>query len=346
MVSKKKTKSRQKKDSVLSLGIDLGTSRSAVSASNGKREMVQSYVGWPKDFVAQKMLGKPVLFGEEALEHRLSLELVRPLAHGVIREGTERDEEAVGELLGHLVELVSRSPNDQIHAAVGVPAEALKVNRDAIKDAIAEFADKLIVVSEPFSVAYGLAALDNSMIIDIGAGTIDFCIMHGAMPSEEDQRSLFTAGDYVDQQLLDVLSENYPDSDFNINMVRKFKEKHGFVGEPSKKVIANVPVHGKEMIHDITEEVRRACESIMPAMAETMMDMIARFDPEYQEKVRNNIILAGGGSQIDGMEDYLENATVDFAPCKFSRVRDALFAGSDGALELAKDMPPEYWADI
>ena len=346
MVSKKKTKSRQKRDNVLSLGIDLGTSRSAVSASNGKREMVQSYVGWPKDFVAQKMLGKPVLFGEEALEHRLSLELVRPLAHGVIREGTERDEEAVGELLGHLVELVDRSRNGKIHAAVGVPAEALKVNRDAIKDAIAEFADKLIVVSEPFSVAYGLAALDNSMIIDIGAGTIDFCIMHGAMPSEEDQRSLFTAGDYVDQQLLEILDENYPDSGFNINMVRKFKEKHGFVGEPAKKVIANVPVRGKEMIHDITEEVRRACESIMPAMAETMMDMIARFDPEYQEKVRGNIILAGGGSQIDGIEDYLENATADFAPCTFSRVRDALFAGSDGALELAKDMPPEYWADI
>ncbi len=348
MASKRRHKAgtQRKKDSVLSVGIDLGTSRSAVSASNGKREMVESYVGWPKDFVARKMLGQPVLFGHEALEHRLSLELVRPLAHGVIREGTERDEEAVEELLGHLVDITTRGKESKIHAAVGVPAEALKVNKDAIKQAISNFAEKLIVVSEPFSVAYGLGALDNALIIDIGAGTVDFCIMHGSMPTEEDQRSLFTAGDHVDEQLHDLLSENYPESDFTLNMVRLFKEKFGFVGEPRKKVVVKVPVHGKVMIHDITEELRRACESIMPAIAETMMEMIAKFDPEYQETLRSNIILAGGGSQLVGIEDYLVEATADFAPCKFSRVRDPLFAGADGALELAKDMPPEYWADI
>ena len=32
------------------VGIDLGTSRSAIVASNGQRAWVESYVGWPKDF--------------------------------------------------------------------------------------------------------------------------------------------------------------------------------------------------------------------------------------------------------------------------------------------------------
>ena len=67
--------SSSKKDNMLYVGIDLGTSRSVVSASNGNRKWVDSYVGWPKDFVARKMLGKRVLFGSEALEHRLALEL-------------------------------------------------------------------------------------------------------------------------------------------------------------------------------------------------------------------------------------------------------------------------------
>jgi rod shape-determining protein MreB len=80
----------KKKGKVLHIGIDLGTSRSAVAASNGTREWIESYVGWPKDFVSRKALGKDIVFGSEALNNRLSLELFRPLQHGVIREGTRR----------------------------------------------------------------------------------------------------------------------------------------------------------------------------------------------------------------------------------------------------------------
>jgi rod shape-determining protein MreB len=339
-------KKSSKPEDVLYVGVDLGTSRSAVSASNGRREWVQSYVGWPKDFVAKKMLGKRVLFGDEALDHRLSLSLFRPLENGVIREGTEQDEEAVMELIGHLVELAEPKPGAKIYAAVGVPAEALKVNRLAIKHAVSRYAETLMVVSEPFSVAYGMGALDNAMVIDIGAGTVDFCIMHGTMPTEEDQRSLFTAGDYVDEQLFNLLSERHPEADFTLNMVRRFKEEHGFVGTPSGKVEVQVPVHGRTVKLDIARELRKACESVVPAIAETAMEMIAKFDPEYQEKVRNNIILAGGGSQMKGLPDFLSKELADFAPTSFRVVDDPLYAGVDGALELAKDMPEEYWENM
>lgn len=100
--------------------------------------------------------------------------------------------------------------------------EAHKVNKIAIKNAISEYAKKLMVVSEPFSVAYGLGTLDNTMIIDIGAGTVDFCIMHGTVPMEEDQRSILTAGDYVDEQLFKLLTEKHPEADFTVNIDRRF----------------------------------------------------------------------------------------------------------------------------
>src|SRR3989304_7408082 len=58
----------KEKNSVLHLGIDLGTSRSSVSASNGERHVVESYIGWPGDMVARKLVKKPVMFGREALE--------------------------------------------------------------------------------------------------------------------------------------------------------------------------------------------------------------------------------------------------------------------------------------
>jgi rod shape-determining protein MreB len=330
------------KDKVLYVGIDLGTSRSVVSGSNGNRKWVESYVGWPKDFVAKKMLGKRVLFGAEALEHRLSLDMSRPLRNGVIKEGTERDETAVRELIEHLIEMVSPGPEDEVCVAVGVPAEALKVNKTAIRNAVSQHAKNLVVVSEPFSVAYGLGVLDNAMIIDIGAGTVDFCIMHGTVPMEEDQRSLMTAGDYIDQQLFQLVSERHPSADFTLNMARKFKEKHGFVGEPKRRVKIEAPVEGKATEFDITEEMRRACESPMPAIVETATSLIASFDPEFQDKVRKNIIVAGGGSQLKGLDEYLTTAMREFGPATFTCINDPLYAGADGALQLATDMPEEF----
>jgi len=334
------------KSDVLFVGIDLGTSRSSVSASNGRREWIESYVGWPKDFVAAQVIGKPVLFGAEALEHRLSLEICRPLQHGIIKEGIERSEEAVKEIIRHLVELAGGQPGQKIQAVVGVPSESLKVNKLAIRKAVAEFVDSLIVVTEPFAVAYTLGLLNNALVIDIGAGTTDFCIMHGTVPAEEDQKTLLQAGDYVDDQLFSYLQERYPRSTFNRNMVRAWKEQFSFVGENPDEVKVVMPVDGKPMLHDIKAEVRRACESVLPAVVETTQQMIARFDPEFQAKMRKNIVIAGGGSLIAGIREYLQNALKEYGPCTVTCVKDPLFAGSDGALKLAQEMPAQYWEKL
>ena len=75
---------------ILYVGIDLGTSRSAVSASNGERHMIESYVGWPVDLVARKILKRPVLIGHDAVDQRSMLDLRRPLERGLIKEARKR----------------------------------------------------------------------------------------------------------------------------------------------------------------------------------------------------------------------------------------------------------------
>ena len=342
-MAKKKTSAA---DDILHVGIDLGTSRSAVAAGNNKREWIESYVAWPRDFVARKLLGDRVLFGEEAIQNRMSVELVRPLENGVIRDGTERDEEAVRELIHFLMRSAGASEGQKVHAAVGVPAEALKVNKIAIRDAVREYADALMVVSEPFAVAYGLDALNNSLIIDIGAGTIDFCVMHGTMPTMEDQRSLFTGGDSIDRRLLALLTEHFPNARFSETGVRAFKEKHAFVKGTSGKVKVKVPVEGKMTEIDITSELETACESILPGIIETAADLISRYDPEIQEAVRKNVYLAGGGSQIRGIAEAIEQALSEYGETKVQTVDDPLYSGAAGALALAQDMPEEYWEDM
>ena len=338
-----KPRDEQKQDNVLFVGIDLGTSRSAISSSGGKREWIESYVGWPKDFIAEQVVGQPVLFGAEALKHRLSLDVCRPLERGIIKEGIESSERAVKEIIRHLINLAKPEPGHRIHAVVGVPAESLKVNKLAIRKAVEEYVHTLMVVSEPFAIAYGMNLLNDALIIDIGAGTIDFCIMHGTIPSEEDQRTILTAGDYIDEQLFSYLIEKYPSSKFNKNMVRQFKEKFSFVRDVNEQVRVELPVNGKPVMHDIKEEIRRACESMLPPLVETTTEMIARFDPEFQMKIKNNIVLAGGGSLIRGIAEYLQDALKEYGTCKVTRVADPLFAGADGALKLAEDMPSKYW---
>ena len=45
-------------------------------------------------------------------------------------------------------------------------------------------------IEDHFVVAYGLDYLDDVLVIDIGAGTVDLCRMHGTMPGEADQLTL------------------------------------------------------------------------------------------------------------------------------------------------------------
>lgn len=341
-----KQKESKKDDNNLYVGIDLGTSRSAIVASNDRKEWIESFVGWPKDFISQQVVGKKVLFGSEALEHRLSLDVCRPLQHGVIKEGIERSEDAVKEIIKYLLKLAKPASDQKIHAVVGVPADTLKVNKIAIRNAVAESVNSLMVVSEPFAVAYGLNLLTNALVIDTGAGTTDFCIMHGTIPTEEDQKTILSAGDYIDEQLFSYLSEKYPNAKFNKNMVRQFKEQHSFVGELSEEIEVEIPVDGKPVTHNIKQEIKRACESILPAIVETTIEMIVRFDPEFQEKIKNNIIIAGGGSLIRGIREYLQDSLKEYGPCHVALVKDPMFAGAEGALKLAEDMPSQYWEPL
>jgi rod shape-determining protein MreB len=336
----------EKRDTV-HVGIDLGTSRSSISASNGQRHVVESYVGWPLDMVARKVLKKPVLIGREALENRSMLDLHRPLEEGLIKDGSEKDEAAVRELLWHLLALAgvdrqSRNGN-KIRAVVGVPAEALRVNKQQVRKALQDAVDSLMIVSEPFAVAYGLEALLHTMIIDIGAGTADFCVMNGRLPTEEDQRTLPQAGDFVDEQLTRLIRERYPEAKFSVHMVRQWKEESSFVGEPRNPVVVTAPVNGKPTQIDITQPMRQACESILPPLVESMLDLLSRVQPEYQERVRNNVVLSGGTGLIRGLGPRLEQELQAVGGGKVRVVKDPIYVGSDGGLAIAQDAPDSDW---
>ena len=334
----------------LTVGIDLGTSRTAISTSTGERVVVDSFVGWPADLVARKILKRKVLVGREALDNRTMLDLRRPLERGLIKEGSEKDVEAVRELIGHLLSVAAPKTGQEsapVRAVLGVPASTLRTNKQYLRDALDGLFDKLIIVSEPFAVAYGLDALLHTLVIDIGAGTTDFCVMKGRYPTDEDQRTLTAAGDSVDVHLQQLVRERYPDADFTIYMVRDWKEKFAFVGDPPKEpIVVTAPVRGVPTPLDITTEMQTACEALVPPIVETMFDLLASVAPEFQARVRRNVIVSGGGGLIRNLGPKIQCALQQVGGGAVTVVEEPAFVGSDGCLAIARDAPDADWEKL
>jgi rod shape-determining protein MreB and related proteins len=350
------TTRRDVQQGVLYVGIDLGTSQTVISSSNGTRAVVESFVGYPRDLVSRKLLNKDVLFGADALKNRLSLQLYRPLEKGVIKysddsagineEDLEGNLEAAKALIHHVVSLANPSPTDLVYGVIGCPAQASIRNKQSIIEAAREVLDSVVICSEPFAVAYGLGNLAGALVIDIGAGTTDLCRMKGAMPDEADQITLLEAGDHVDDQLYRLFKERCEGAQFTVNMVKRIKERHAFVTESAEPVIVTFPVKGKPVDFDVTEEVRSACSTIIDPIVDAMAALIGSFDPEFQESLRNNVVLAGGGSRIFGLDRALEEALEELGGGRVSAVQEPVFAGANGALKIAYDMPEDTWEQM
>jgi len=331
----------------LFVGIDLGTSRAAIAASNGVREVVPTYVGYPKDNISEELLGTQPLFGDTALKHRLSVELIRPLAHGIIQRdgkaGGNKYLVAAQQLVRHLLKLTRPKSGQPVYGVIGTPARASIASQHILIDAASGVLNAVMIVSEPFAVAYGLEILDQALVIDIGAGTVDLCRLHGTLPEKEDQITLDEAGDFVDAKLSSLIKKKHPKAQFNINMVRVLKERYGFVSESADRVTARFPVKGRPKEFDITDELRTACKSITLGIVESIAELIATYDPEFQAVIRSHVILAGGGSQMIGLPTLIERGMAGLGGGRVTRVQEPLFAGSNGALKMAQRMPRHFW---
>jgi rod shape-determining protein MreB len=327
------------------VGIDLGTCRTAIMSNQGAKLLARSVVGYPKDIISEKMVGKGPIFGDEALEKRNFLDLCYPLADGVIREASERDYKAAFELLGHLVELAKKGATAEVCGIIGVPARASILNKELLLTIAEKFMTKALVVSEPFMVAYQLGNLSNCIVIDIGAGTVDICGMKGTVPIADDQVTFLKGGDYIDERLCQSISRHYPGVQMTNAVACAIKEKYASV-DGSKKAIVTLRHEGKPAEFDVTADINAVCESIVPDICEHIENLIQKFDPADQEATLKNIVLAGGGSRISGLATMIAEHLAEYGEVKVTAVQDPDFVGCAGALKLATEIPEEMWSQI
>ena len=339
---------------IVYVGMDFGSFKTSIVASNGRRETMHTVVGWAKDDVARAMLGCDVLVGNHVFEQRLALNVVRPFEKGNLKyfsaseSGTdlERRKEAARLVVQESVRHLEIPSGTAKYAVVGAPSRASADCKKIVTEVLRDFFDGVMIVAEPFAVAFGMGRLTETLVVDIGAGTTDICPVFGSYPSEDDQITIPMGGDAIDELFLETVKAKYPDVQISLNMARQIKEKHGFVHEANELAVVSLPVNGRPTQIDVTEPLRDSCKSIVSPIVEGIKEAVRRFDPEFQRPLLNNILLGGGGSCLKGLDRIIEEALLPYGGGKVCKAYDSVFAGADGALKLAMNVSESHWQQL
>ena len=325
--------------------IDLGTYQSTIASSAGKLQTIETVVGRPKDPVARNFLGRDVLFGEDALKNKLACNLYRPMAAGVTQDD-EANLAAAKAFVSHLLETVDPEEFDEVLGVICSPSHVSFTDKSNLVATLRGQVNAIMVVTEPFATAYGIDEIAGSIVVDIGAGTTDIARVYGTFPTDEDQVTITEAGDWLDLQLMELIKKKYTGAQVTKDMVRKWKEASSYVGGEAREVTVELSVDGKRQVVDIGDLILEACDLIIPKIGNAIKRNVAGADPEYQQILRNNIILSGGGSLIDGVAERIASEISDIGDVRVWCVEDPINSVAAGALKLASEMPDDMYTSI
>ena len=329
----------------LYVGIDLGTFQSTIASSAGAMHSIETVVGRPKDPVARNFLKRDVLFGADALKNKLACNLYRPMAAGVAQDD-EANLAAAKAFVSHLIETVVPEEFDEVFGVICSPSHVSFTDQSNLVATLRGQVNAIMVVTEPFATAFAIGEIGGSIVVDVGAGTTDIARIHGTFPTDEDQVTIQEAGDWLDIELMNLVAKKFTGAQITKDMVRKWKEESSYVGGDVRTVEVALSVDGKSQNVDIGDLIQEACEMLVPKIGNAIKRIVAEADPEYQPVLRNNIILSGGGSLIEGLADRVAREISDIGDVNVWCVENPLEKVAEGALMLAGEMPDDMYTSI
>jgi len=347
------------------IGLDLGTLNSYIlSQLNDENPhqsegiLIPSVVGYPEEGILAGILpgNTMMLHGDEAIANELHLRLVNPLNDGVIQ-----DVDAANSFLCYLRDKIDPGRKHSVHCVVGLPAGADAEAKENLQKAAKGAFEGILFIPEPFLAALGMRdesklqdpdykdPVSNSLFVDIGAGTTDFCIVQGYFPKPEDLLSIPYAGNEVDVSLDKAIREAYPEVDIPLSMVRKFKETYSYVGEIEAGARVKVPVEGKPRKIEIGKQVGESCNQLLLEVFSSIKEIIAVASPQSVFAMLQNIILTGGGSRIRNIDQELQRMLIDDGyedPEVRLSSRELKPFVAIGALKVAKAAREDQWIKL
>ena len=295
------------------IGIDLGTA-SVLVYVKGKGVVLKE----PSVVAFDRNTNKIKAIGEEA---RLMLGrtpgnivAVRPLRQGVISDYTVT-EKMLSYFISRTVgkSLFGRKPR----ISVCVPSGATEVEKKAVEDATYQAgAREVSIIEEPVAAAIG-AGIDiakpcGNMIVDIGGGTADIAVISlgGVVVSN----SIKVAGDDFDEAIVRFMRKKHnlligerTAEEIKINVGTVYKRPENLTMDVrGRNLVTGLPKTVTVTSEETEEAVREPAYQIVDAVH----NVLERTPPELAADISDRgIVLTGGGSLIQGLEELIEEKT-------------------------------------
>lgn len=295
------------------IGIDLGTA-SVLVYVKGKGVVLKE----PSVVAFDRNTNKIKAIGEEA---RLMLGrtpgnivAVRPLRQGVISDYTVTEK-----MLSYFIDrtvgksLFGRKPR----ISVCVPSGATEVEKKAVEDATYQAgARDVSIIEEPVAAAIG-AGIDiakpcGNMIVDIGGGTADIAVISlgGVVVSN----SIKVAGDDFDEAIVRFMRKKHnlligerTAEEIKINVGTVYKRPENLTMDVrGRNLVTGLP----KTVTVTSEETEEALREPAYQIVDAVHNVLERTPPELAADISDRgIVLTGGGSLIQGLEELIEEKT-------------------------------------
>ena len=295
------------------IGIDLGTA-SVLVYVKGKGVVLKE----PSVVAFDRNTNKIKAIGEEA---RLMLGrtpgnivAVRALRQGVISDYTVT-EKRLSYFISRTVgkSLFGRKPR----ISVCVPSGATEVEKKAVEDATYQAgAREVSIIEEPVAAAIG-AGIDiakpcGNMIVDIGGGTADIAVISlgGVVVSN----SIKVAGDDFDEAIVRFMRKKHnlligerTAEEIKINVGTVYKRPENLTMDVrGRNLVTGLP----KTVTVTSEETEEALREPAYQIVDAVHNVLERTPPELAADISDRgIVLTGGGSLIQGLEELIEEKT-------------------------------------
>ena len=202
-------------------------------------------------------------------------------------------------------------------------------------------AREAFLIEEPMAAAIGagLPIIESrgSMIVDIGGGTTEVAIF--AMGGIVVSRSIRVAGDEMDEDII-----QYARNKYNLLIGERMAEriKIGIGSAFALPEERTMTMRGRNLINGLPQsveissiELREAMSPSINIIVDTVRDAIDETPPELvADLMETGICIAGGGAQIQGLADRLE----DMVKMRVWVAEDSMTCVARGAGRVLEDL--------
>ncbi len=294
-----------------SMAIDMGTS-STIIAVKGRDIVLDE----PSLIAVNELSGEVVAYGREAFDIRgregRDVTVLAPLNGGVVA-----DFERTKKMLAHFVKKAKTGGSQvSLQAVMSMISDVTHVEQRALVNAAEDaHIGKVYMMEEGLAAAFGAGVNTRdkraSAVVDIGAGTTNIAII--------------AKGTVVHSR-----SERIGSNEINIALSTHLRRHRGLqVGEETTEILKtdfattylpenvekSIVVRGRDLqtgspgaVEVTIGEIYPVVEGIVRRVAQIVADTLTELRPEVAADIYDRgIILTGGGSLLNGIEQYLRN---------------------------------------